>query len=127
MFDFNSHSGDRLRELREQKKLSQGDIENCCGLLRGYRSRVENGHTVPNIETLEKWAPALEVPLYSCSTTANSRLRCQILQGARRKLIFCGAVRAKAHGCSRSSANYLAECRNIIASYFFIWLKRWLG
>jgi transcriptional regulator with XRE-family HTH domain len=56
--------GDRLRAIREQKKLSQGDIERRCGLLRCYLSRVENGHTVPNVETLEKWARALEVPLY---------------------------------------------------------------
>jgi transcriptional regulator with XRE-family HTH domain len=56
--------GDRLRELREGKKLSQGDIEKRTGLLRCYISRVENGHTVPAIETLEKLARALEVPLY---------------------------------------------------------------
>jgi transcriptional regulator with XRE-family HTH domain len=56
--------GDRLRELREQKKLSQGDIEKRTGLLRCYISRVENGHTVPAIETLEKLARALEVPMY---------------------------------------------------------------
>jgi transcriptional regulator with XRE-family HTH domain len=56
--------GDRLRELREAKKLSQGDIEKRTGLLRCYISRVENGHTVPAIETLEKMARALEIPLY---------------------------------------------------------------
>ncbi len=56
--------GDRLREIREAKKLSQGDIEKRTGLLRCYVSRVENGHTVPAIETLEKMARALEVPLY---------------------------------------------------------------
>ncbi len=56
--------GDRLRELREEKELSQGDIEKRTGLLRCYISRVENGHTVPAIETLEKLARALEVPLY---------------------------------------------------------------
>ena len=56
--------GERLRELREQKNLSQGDIEQRSGLLRCYISRVENGHTVPSIETLEKMARALEVPLY---------------------------------------------------------------
>ena len=55
---------DRLRQLREDKKLSQGDIEKRTGLLRCYISRVENGHTVPAIETLEKLARALEVPLY---------------------------------------------------------------
>jgi len=56
--------GERLREMREEKKLSQGDIEKRTGLLRCYISRVENGHTVPAIETLEKLARALEVPLY---------------------------------------------------------------
>ena len=55
---------DRLREMREEKKLSQGDIEKRTGLLRCYISRVENGHTVPAIETLEKMARALECPLY---------------------------------------------------------------
>ena len=56
--------GDRLRVLREQKKFSQGEIEKRTGLLRCYISRVENGHTVPAVETLEKFARALEVPLY---------------------------------------------------------------
>jgi transcriptional regulator with XRE-family HTH domain len=56
--------GDRLRALREEKKLSQGDIEKRTGLLRCYISRVENGHTVPAIETLEKMARALEIPMY---------------------------------------------------------------
>jgi transcriptional regulator with XRE-family HTH domain len=55
---------DRLRTLREQKNLSQGDIEKRTGLLRCYISRVENGHTVPAIETLEKLARAMDVPLY---------------------------------------------------------------
>ena len=56
--------GDRLRAIREAKNLSQGDIEKRTGLLRPYISRVENGHTVPGLETLEKFAHALEVPLY---------------------------------------------------------------
>ncbi len=56
--------GERLRELREAKQLSQGDIEKRTGLLRCYLSRVENGHTVPAIETLEKMARALELPMY---------------------------------------------------------------
>ena len=55
--------GDRLREMREEKKLSQGDIGKRTGLVRLYISRVENNHTVPNIETLEKMARALEVPM----------------------------------------------------------------
>lgn len=56
--------GERLRALREEKNLSQGDIEKRTGLLRCYISRVENGHTVPAIETLEKMARAMEIPMY---------------------------------------------------------------
>ena len=55
---------ERLRLLREAKHLSQGDIEKRTGLLRCYISRVENGHTVPAIETLEKISRALEAPMY---------------------------------------------------------------
>ncbi|SRR5258708_6227 len=56
--------GDRLRELREAKKLSQGDMERRTGLFRCYISHVENGYMVPAIETLEKMARALEIPMY---------------------------------------------------------------
>ncbi len=56
--------GTRLRKLRDDRNLSQGDIEKRTGLLRCYISRVENGHTVPCIETLEKLSAALEIPLY---------------------------------------------------------------
>jgi transcriptional regulator with XRE-family HTH domain len=66
--------GPKLRELRKAKQFSQGDIENKTGLLRCYVSRVENGRTIPNVETLEKFARALKIPLYRLFTdrdTAN--------------------------------------------------------
>ena len=56
--------GTRLRKLREEKNLSQGDLEKRTGLLRCYISRVENGHTVPSLGTLERLAVALEIPLF---------------------------------------------------------------
>ena len=56
--------GTRLKKLREDRTLSQGDIEKRTGLLRCYISRVENGHTVPSLETMERLAAALEIPLY---------------------------------------------------------------
>jgi transcriptional regulator with XRE-family HTH domain len=65
--------GERLRDLREAKKLSQGDIEKRTGLLRCYISRVENGHTIPAIETLEKMARAMEVPLYQLFYDGNEQ------------------------------------------------------
>jgi len=56
--------GERLRTIRESKNLSQGDIEQRTGMLRCYTSRVENGHTVPSLDTLAKYAQALEIPMY---------------------------------------------------------------
>ena len=70
--------GDRLRELRAGKKLSQGDIEKRTGLLRCYIPRVENGHTVPAIETLEKMARLLKCRLISSFMMAKSRPSCRV-------------------------------------------------
>jgi transcriptional regulator with XRE-family HTH domain len=56
--------GTRVRTLREQKQFSQGDVEKRSGLLRHYISRVENGRTMPEVDTLQKLARALGVPLY---------------------------------------------------------------
>ncbi|MGD0695078.1 MAG: helix-turn-helix transcriptional regulator [Terriglobia bacterium] len=56
--------GQKLHELRMAKSFSQGDIEKRTGLLRCYVSRVENGHTVPNLETLRKWSAALDVEMH---------------------------------------------------------------
>lgn len=56
--------GQRIRTLREGKNLSQEDIETRTGLLRCYTSRVENGYTVPSLETIERFAHGLEIPLY---------------------------------------------------------------
>lgn len=55
--------GERLRAIREAKNMSQGDVEKKTGLLRCYLSRCENGHTVPSIDTLEKWSNALEISM----------------------------------------------------------------
>jgi transcriptional regulator with XRE-family HTH domain len=63
--------GERLRQLREKKGLSQGDIEERTGLLRCYISRVENGHTVPSLETLERFAGALDIPLHEVFYTSD--------------------------------------------------------
>jgi transcriptional regulator with XRE-family HTH domain len=56
--------GTRLRELREQKGLSQGDVERLTGIKGCYTSRVEHGHTVPGLINVGKYAAAFGVPLY---------------------------------------------------------------
>ncbi|PYU31338.1 MAG: transcriptional regulator [Acidobacteria bacterium] len=55
--------GEVIRSYRSQRGLSQGDIERRTGLLRCYLSRVENGHTVPSLETLAKIAEAMDISL----------------------------------------------------------------
>lgn len=64
--------GRKLRQLREDKNLSQGDLEKKTGLLRCYTSRVENGYTVPSVDTIVKYARALGVPLYRFFTEGQS-------------------------------------------------------
>jgi transcriptional regulator with XRE-family HTH domain len=98
--------GDRLRALREEKKLSQGDIEKRTGLLRCYVSRVENGHTVPAIETLEKMARALEIPLYQLFYDGEEPP--QLPNLPRRK------SDADAWGSSGKDARYLNKLRRLI-------------
>lgn len=66
--------GERLKTLRAQKNMSQGDVEKRTGLLRCYISRIENGHTVPSVETLERMAQALQVPMYQLFTD-NDRVK----------------------------------------------------
>jgi len=58
-----SNIGGTIRDFRLQRGMSQGDIEKRTGLLRCYLSRVENGHTVPSLETLQKIAGALDLQL----------------------------------------------------------------
>src|SRR3954469_2830661 len=55
--------GDTIRNFRLQKGMSQGDIEKRTGLLRCYLSRVENGHTIPSLDTLAKIATAMDLAL----------------------------------------------------------------
>ena len=118
--------GDRLRELREAKKLSQGDIEKRTGLLRCYISRVENGHTVPAIETLEKMARALEIPLY------------QLFHDGKESPVLPSLLKRKSSGenvwgSSGKDARFLKKFRRLLSkaneektgSSCCTWLRKW--
>jgi transcriptional regulator with XRE-family HTH domain len=74
----------RLRQMREWKKLFQGDIEERTGLFRCYISRLENGHIVPSIETLEKISRALEVPMYQSSMAMKAPQESRSVQAMRK-------------------------------------------
>jgi transcriptional regulator with XRE-family HTH domain len=86
--------GEKLKALRAQKNLSQGDIEKRTGLLRCYLSRVENGHTVPSVDTLEKMARALEVPMYRLFTDD---------EHVKKPNIPAGAIRSRAANSKQDS------------------------
>jgi transcriptional regulator with XRE-family HTH domain len=98
---------DRLRAIREEKKLSQGDIEKRTGLIRCYVSRVENGHTVPALDTIEKFARALEVPLYQL-----------FYEGEQPPAIPRSPGKQSAHhllwGSSRREARHLFQLRRLL-------------
>lgn len=99
---------DRLRSIREEKKLSQGDVEKRTRLLRCYISRVENGHTVPAVETIEKFARALEVPMYQLSYNGEKPLELPGLPKGK----TAGEV---AWGSMGKDASYLSRFRRLLA------------
>src|SRR5258708_34762339 len=97
--------GHRLKELRESKELSQGDIETRCGLLRCYISRVENGHTGPSVETLEKMARALEVPMYRLFDDGEAAASLGMLKPPKDDEL----------GSAEGEAGYLSKLRRLLA------------
>jgi len=94
--------------MREEKQLSQGDIEKRTGLLRCYISRVENGHTVPAIETLEKMARALEVPLYQLFYEGEEPPKLP-------NLLKRSSVEENAWGGRGKDARYLTKLRRLLS------------
>ncbi len=100
--------GERLRKLREEKKLSQGDIEKRTGLLRCYISRVENGHTVPAVKTLEKMARALELPLYHLMYDGDGAPEAPIAIGS-------NGDRSQRWGLGGREASYFQKLRRLVA------------
>ena len=103
--------GDRLRDIRKQKNFSQGKMEKRTGLFRCYISRVENGHTVPAIETLEKIARAFEVPMY------------QLFYDAERPLDLAAITPRKTRKDEWAAAGRMHAC---FASSRAFWDK-WIG
>jgi transcriptional regulator with XRE-family HTH domain len=99
--------GVKLRALRVAKNLSHGDIEKRTGLFRSYTSRVEHGHTVPSIGTLEKYAHALEVPLYRFFTDEASVKMPKLPKSESDSSLW--GVRAKERGAFQTLAKALSR------------------
>jgi len=80
--------GQKLNEIRKSQNLSQGDVEEKTGLSRCYLSRIENGHTIPSLETLEKLAIAFQIPLYQFFTEAGGGIKVPPLPRTKAEPIF---------------------------------------
>jgi len=102
--------GGRLRHLREQKGMSQGDVEKATGIKRCYTSRAENGHTMSSLGTLERYAEAFGVPLYRLFYKGNGPPPLP-------KLIRRGNLKelAKRGGEKGSEARFLLKLKGVLA------------
>ena len=116
--------GDRLRLMREEKRFSQGEIEERTGLLRCHISRVENGHTIPSIETLEKVARLLKFLSTNFSTTVKSRQPSRIFPSGRLPTTLSGAVLGRSAVTGFGSVNNWARWMQVTGSCFSFSLRR---
>jgi len=98
--------GERIRAIREGKNLSQGDVQKRCGLLRVYVSRIENSHTEPSVETLEKIARALDVRLYQLFYEGEERP--EVPRHLKR-------TRAEEAGMTRNEVRFWKKLRHLLA------------
>jgi transcriptional regulator with XRE-family HTH domain len=51
--------GERVRELRKKRGLTQVEFATLCGIPQSRISTIENGSRVPNVETVLRLASAL--------------------------------------------------------------------
>lgn len=100
--------GQRLREIREAKNLTQADIERRSGLLRSYTSTVENGHTVPSLETIEKFARGLGIPTYQLFIGADEEPKPALRALPKKR-------KMNSFGGGRKEGQYLLQLRSLLA------------
>jgi len=100
--------GERLRAWREYKALSQVDMEKRTGLFRYHISRVENGHTIPTLETLTRFARALEVPVFHLVYEENDPYQPPILPQSVRSI-------ESSTGLSRNALSFLEHFNLLIS------------
>ncbi|HCA09638.1 helix-turn-helix transcriptional regulator [Chryseobacterium sp.] len=53
--------GDRIKEVRVEKKLSQESVAYNSGIERSFMTHIENGRRNVSVETLEKVLTGLEI------------------------------------------------------------------
>lgn len=100
--------GQRIRYIRTQKGITQGDISRSTGMRRGYISRVEHGHTVPSVETLHRFAAALDIPMYRLFCTVRDQ-PARVAAGGKPPLTL--EELAEASGAEGSEARFLLQLK----------------
>jgi len=100
--------------------MSQGDMERKTGLLRCYISRVENGHTIPAIETMEKMAQALNMQLYRLMYDGNNPRSCQT------PMLMVGVQSARTAATSLSCLAICQEWMTETGCYCWNLQRAWL-
>ena len=92
--------GESIKNIRQAKGLSQGEMQKRTGILRSYLSRVENGHTVPSLATLQRLASAMGVALSDFFSANGQPVE--------------GASAAAAAVASDPASQYLAELKTLL-------------
>jgi len=97
--------GDRIRQLRKERKWSQGDLAAEVGGDAGQISRYENGHIAPSADAIVRLAEALDV---SCDYLLLDDAPRRPLQAAE------NALGDRLSAVAELSAEDLASLRNVI-------------
>lgn len=78
--------GLRIRDIRKRSKISQERLAELTGLNHRTVLRIENGHTLPTLETLAKIAKILECNIADFFAGGNSKSRDEIIKDIHKKI-----------------------------------------
>lgn len=72
--------GEKIKEIRRSKKISQEKLAEMISMNHRTINRIENCHTMPTLDTLDKIAVALNVNLSDFFQTQTLKSRDEITQ-----------------------------------------------
>lgn len=105
---------DCLREMREEKKLSQGRHREACGVASLlYLSRGKWAYCTGYRKHWKNWPARLNAHTINSSTRAKSRPNCRTSQSGSRPMTLLGAAPARKRVISASFAAYWANLKKV--------------
>jgi len=63
--------GERLKHVRREKGLSQGELADRAGINRSYLSMIENGHSSPTMDVVERLAAGIGISVWRLISDVN--------------------------------------------------------